>query len=52
MPKQIEQRGGTYYSEAAVRLMNSLHNDIGDIQTLNVVNIGILDFLADALASK
>ncbi|MDO3410986.1 6-phospho-beta-glucosidase [Saccharibacillus sp. CPCC 101409] len=46
-PKQLEQRGGAYYSEAAVRLMNSLHNDKGDIQTLNVANNGILDFLPD-----
>ncbi|OBZ09243.1 6-phospho-beta-glucosidase [Bacillus sp. FJAT-26390] len=46
-PKQLEQRGGAYYSEAAVKLMNSLHNDSGDIQTLNVSNQGILDFLPD-----
>lgn len=46
-PKQLEQRGGAYYSEAAVRLMNSLYNDSGDIQTLNVSNNGILDFLPD-----
>ncbi len=46
-PKQLEQRGGAYYSEAAVRLMNSLHNDTRDIQTLNVSNRGILDFLSD-----
>ena len=46
-PKQLEQRGGAYYSEAAVRLMNSLYNDIGDIQTLNVANQGVLDFLPE-----
>lgn len=46
-PKQLELRGGAYYSEAAVRLMNSLYNDSGDIQTLNVPNRGILDFLPD-----
>lgn len=46
-PKQLEQRGGAYYSEAAVKLMNSLYNDSGDIQTLNVPNQGVLDFLAD-----
>jgi 6-phospho-beta-glucosidase len=44
-PKQLEQRGGAYYSEAAVKLMNSLYNDSGDIQTLNVPNQGVLDFL-------
>ncbi|KWX71259.1 6-phospho-beta-glucosidase [Paenibacillus jilunlii] len=46
-PKQLELRGGAYYSEAAVRLMNSLYNNSGDIQTLNVANRGILDFLPD-----
>lgn len=46
-PKQLEQRGGAYYSEAAVKLMNSLYNDKGDIQTLNVANNGNLDFLSD-----
>jgi 6-phospho-beta-glucosidase len=44
-PKQLEQRGGAYYSEAAVNLMNSLHNDIRDVQTVNVLNDGILPFL-------
>src|SRR5262249_11248814 len=37
-PKQLEKRGGAYYSEAAVNLMVSLHNDTRDIQTLNVSN--------------
>lgn len=46
-PKQLEQRGGAYYSEAAVHLMNSLYNDSGDTQTLNVSNQGILSFLPD-----
>ncbi|MFC4303611.1 6-phospho-beta-glucosidase [Cohnella boryungensis] len=44
-PKQLELRGGAYYSEAAVNLMASLHNDKRDIQTLNVANGAILDFL-------
>ncbi|MBB3110741.1 6-phospho-beta-glucosidase [Paenibacillus phyllosphaerae] len=48
-PKQLEQRGGAYYSEAAVNLMESLYNDKRDIQTLNVANGRTLDFLpADA----
>lgn len=46
-PKQLEQRGGAYYSEAAVNLMRSLHNGTNDIQTLNVANCGIIDFLPD-----
>lgn len=44
-PSQLEKRGGAYYSEAAVRLMKSLYNDTRDIQTVNVRNQGILDFL-------
>ncbi len=46
-PKQLEQRGGAYYSEAAVQLMHALYTDKKDIQTLNVQNNGILDFLPD-----
>ncbi|HWR23865.1 MAG TPA: 6-phospho-beta-glucosidase, partial [Feifaniaceae bacterium] len=46
-PKQLEKRGGAYYSEAAVRLMCSIYNDTGDIQTVNVKNRGTLDFLED-----
>ncbi|WP_379132904.1 6-phospho-beta-glucosidase [Paenibacillus sp. sgz500958] len=44
-PKQLEQRGGAYYSEAAVNVMDSIYNDKRDIQTLNVRNGRILDFL-------
>jgi len=46
-PKQLEQRGGAYYSEAAVNLMVSLYNDKRDIQTLNVTNGKTLDFLPE-----
>ncbi|QGG55766.1 6-phospho-beta-glucosidase [Paenibacillus sp. B01] len=46
-PKQLEQRGGAYYSEAAVNLMRSLYGGTGDVQTLNVPNNGILPFLPD-----
>ncbi|MBE9916250.1 6-phospho-beta-glucosidase [Paenibacillus donghaensis] len=46
-PKQLEQRGGAFYSEAAVNLMCSLYNGTNDIQTLNVANKGIIDFLPD-----
>lgn len=49
-PKQLEKRGGAFYSEAAVRLMNSIYNDTRDIQTLNVPNNGTLDFLPDDAA--
>ncbi|AJS58782.1 6-phospho-beta-glucosidase [Paenibacillus sp. IHBB 10380] len=46
-PKQLEQRGGAFYSEAAINLMRSLYNGTNDIQTLNVANNGTLDFLPD-----
>lgn len=46
-PKQLEKRGGAYYSEAAVNLMKSLFNDAKDIQTLNVRNGKTLDFLPE-----
>lgn len=46
-PKQLEQRGGAYYSEAAVKLMQSLYLGRNDIQTLNVANGGIYDFLPE-----
>lgn len=44
-PKQLEQRGGAYYSEAAVNLMKAIHTDSGEIQTLNVMNGDTLNFL-------
>lgn len=45
-PPQLELRGGAFYSEAAVNLMNSLFNDVQDIQTLNVANGNTIDFLS------
>lgn len=41
-PKQLEQRGGAYYSEVAVRLINSIYNDKHDIQAVNTRNNGAL----------
>ncbi|CAM3167450.1 6-phospho-beta-glucosidase [Paenibacillus lupini] len=46
-PKQLEKRGGAFYSEAALNLMHSLYTDRRDIQTLNVRNGGIIDFLPE-----
>ncbi|KMT62248.1 6-phospho-beta-glucosidase [Paenilisteria newyorkensis] len=39
-PKQLEQRGGAYYSEAACNLIHSIYNDKRDIQTVNTCNNG------------
>ena len=46
-PDLLQQRGGAYYSEAAVDLMASLITDQGDIHVVNVRNDGTLPFLAD-----
>ena len=46
-PALLRQRGGAYYSEAAVDLMASLITDRGDVQVVNVRNQGTLPFLAD-----
>lgn len=49
-PKQLEQRGGAYYSEAACMLIDSIYNDRRDIQTVNTLNNGaILDFKPDTV---
>ncbi|MEV8374828.1 6-phospho-beta-glucosidase [Kribbella sp. NPDC056861] len=46
-PALLEQRGGAYYSEAAVALASSLLNDTGDVQVVNTFNNGALPFLPD-----
>ncbi|WP_432825279.1 6-phospho-beta-glucosidase [Dactylosporangium sp. CA-092794] len=46
-PDLLGQRGGAFYSEAAVGLIASLHQDDGGIHAVNVRNRGFLPFLAD-----
>ncbi|MGW3348774.1 6-phospho-beta-glucosidase [Nonomuraea rubra] len=46
-PELLEQRGGAFYSEAAVALIASLLGDRGDTQVVNVRNGGVLPFLPD-----
>ena len=46
-PTLLQQRGGAYYSEAAIDLMASLITDRGDVQVVNLRNQGTLAFLAD-----
>ena len=46
-PALLQQRGGAYYSEAAVDLMASLITDREDVQVVNLRNDGTLPFLAD-----
>lgn len=39
-PLELTKRGGSLYSEAAISLMSSIYNDTGDIQVVNVMNLG------------
>ena len=46
-PELLGQRGGAFYSEAAVALLASLVNDTGDTQVVNVRNNGTMPFLPE-----
>ncbi|MGL5656120.1 MAG: 6-phospho-beta-glucosidase [Fusobacteriaceae bacterium] len=46
-PKQLEQRGGAYYSEAACELINSLYNDLRVPMVVNILNKGTIKCLPD-----
>ena len=46
-PKKLSYRGGAFYSEAAVRLIASLHAGTGDVQVVDVRNDGALPGLPD-----
>ncbi|MGY4688378.1 6-phospho-beta-glucosidase [Salibacterium sp. K-3] len=46
-PKELEERGGAYYSDAACNLMVSMYNNVLDVQTVNTRNNGCLPELAD-----
>jgi 6-phospho-beta-glucosidase len=46
-PEQLSQRGGRYYSLAAINLVSSLLSDRRDAQVVNVRNNGTLPFLPD-----
>jgi 6-phospho-beta-glucosidase len=46
-PELLGQRGGAFYSEAAVALLASLTAGTGDVQVVNVRNAGTLPFLPD-----
>ena len=41
-PKQLEERGGAYYSDAACELISSIFNDRRDIQVVNTLNRGAI----------
>lgn len=44
-PKQLEQRGGAHYSDAACSLINSIFNNKCDIQYVNCLNNGAVSNL-------
>ena len=46
-PKELEQRGGAYYSDAACNLISSLYNNKGDIQVVDTLNHGAISNLPD-----
>src|SRR6266705_152306 len=46
-PELLSERGGAFYSEAAVALLASLAGDAGDTQVVNVRNAGTMPFLPD-----
>jgi 6-phospho-beta-glucosidase len=46
-PDLLGERGGAFYSEAAVALLAALVSDAGDTQVVNVRNAGTMDFLPD-----
>lgn len=37
-PRELEKRGGAYYSDAACNLISSIYNDKGDLQVVNTLN--------------
>ncbi|MGF1681941.1 6-phospho-beta-glucosidase [Photobacterium minamisatsumaniensis] len=49
-PKELEKRGGQYYSEAACELMSSIHNDKRTIMHVNTRNNGAIAGLPDDCA--
>jgi len=46
-PPQLEKRGGAYYSDAACRLINSIYNNKGDIQPVDIRNNGAIEGIND-----
>jgi 6-phospho-beta-glucosidase len=49
-PPQLEMRGGAYYSDAACSLIESIHTNKKDIQTVDIVNNGTISGIEDESA--
>lgn len=41
-PEALSKRGGSRYSEAAINLIDSIYNDKGDVQVVDVQNNGLI----------
>ena len=46
-PPQLEKRGGSYYSDAACRLITSIYNDTRDIQPVDTRNNGAIQGISN-----
>lgn len=46
-PEELSQRGGSFYSEVAVQLINALHNNLGIEMVVNTANHGAIQGLPD-----
>ncbi|QUM88564.1 6-phospho-beta-glucosidase [Moritella sp. 36] len=49
-PKQLEERGGAHYSEAACELINAIHNDKRTLMHVNIRNNGTISELPNDCA--
>ncbi len=49
-PKELEERGGAYYSDVACNVISSIYNDKRDYQAVNTINNGYITDLSDGCA--
>jgi 6-phospho-beta-glucosidase len=46
-PKELEERGGAYYSDASLNLVDAIYNNRNSIHVVNVLNNGAINSLPD-----
>lgn len=46
-PKQLEQRGGAYYSDIACQIISAIYNDSHEELTVSTLNKGVVPFLPE-----
>lgn len=49
-PKELEERGGAYYSDVACNVISSIYNDKKDYQVINTINEGYITDLPNGCA--